>query len=342
MFCSQCGAQVDTTKPFCANCGRSLSGATSAAAAVSHLSPPYAGFWRRVGAWVLDYIALVIIMVVLAMPLSLAGKSQQAGVLVLFLYGLAPWLYFAISESSSMQGTLGKAAAGIKVTDLNGERLGFGRATGRYFGKILSGLTMSVGFAMAGFTEKRQALHDKVADTLVVTKEVTPAEIAAAPPAPQASGLAIVGLVVLVILCGPFGIGILAAIAIPAYQDYTVRAQVADGLNNAVEAKAVIADALMNQTDLSQLQDTESFTLRSKYVSAIDNHDGVLVITFGGQASNSIAGKSLELVPGVDAANQIVWRCGYGPGADGAQFVVSDQPGRYTTVERKHLPMACR
>lgn len=344
MFCSQCGAQVDTTKPFCANCGKSLSGAASAAAAVSHLPPPYAGFWRRVGAWVLDYIALVIIMVVLAMPLSLAGKSQQAGLLVLFLflYGLAPWLYFAISESSSMQGTLGKAAAGIKVTDLNGERVGFGRATGRYFGKILSSLTMSIGFAMAGFTEKRQALHDKVADTLVVTKEFTPAEIAAAPPAPQASALAIVGLVVLVILFGPFGIGILAAIAIPAYQDYTVRAQVADGLNNAVEAKAMIADALMNQTDLSQLQGTESFTIRSKYVSAIDNRDGVLVITFGGQANGSIANKSLELVPGVDAADQIVWRCGYGPGPDGAQFVVPDEPGRYTTVLRKHLPTACR
>jgi uncharacterized RDD family membrane protein YckC/Tfp pilus assembly major pilin PilA len=341
MFCSHCGAQVDTAKSFCANCGKSLSGASPAASAVSHLPPPYAGFWRRAGAWVLDYIALVIIMVLVAMPLSLAGKSQQAGLLVLFLYGLAPWLYFAVSESSSLQGTLGKAAAGIKVTDLNGERVGFGRATGRYFGKILSGVTMSIGFAMAGFTERRQALHDKIADTLVVTKEFTPAEIAAAPPAPKTSGLAIVGLVLLVILFGPFGIGILAAIAIPAYQDYTIRAQVSDGLINAAEAKAVVTDALMNQTDLSQLQNTEPFTIRSKYVSGIDNRSGVLVVTYGQQANRSIANQSLELVPGVDAANQIVWRCGYSLGQDGAQFV-SDQPGKYTTVAPKHLPKACR
>lgn len=341
MFCSHCGAQVDTAKPFCANCGKSLSGASPAASAVSHLPPPYAGFWRRAGAWVLDSIALVIIMVLVAMLLSLAGKSQQAGVLVLFLCGLAPWLYFAVSESSSLQGTLGKAAAGIKVTDLNGERVGFGRATGRYFGKILSSITMSIGFAMAGFTERRQALHDKIADTLVVTKEFTPAEIAAAPPAPKTSGLAIVGVVLLVILFGPFGIGILAAIAIPAYQDYTVRAQVSEGLMSAAEAKVVIADALVNQTDLSQFQNTEPFTIHSKYVSRIDNQSGVLIITFGGQANRSIANQSLELVPGVDAANQIVWRCGHAVGPVGAQFV-SDQPGKYTTVARKHLPTACR
>jgi len=340
MFCTHCGAQVDTSKSFCANCGKSLGGA-SPAAAVSHLPPPYAGFWRRAGAWVLDYIAIVVIMVVVAMPLSLAGNTQQAGVIILLLYGLVPGLYFAVSESSSLQATLGKAAAGIKVTDLNGERVSFGRATGRYFGKIISGFTMSIGFAMAGFTKKRQALHDRIADTLVVKKESTPAEIAAAPAAPKASGLAIVGLVLLVALFNPFAIGILAAIALPAYQDYTVRAQVSDGLINAAEAKAVIADALVNQTDLSQLQDTEPFTIRSKYVSGIDNYSGVLVITFGGQANASIANKSLELVPGVDSANQIVWRCGYALGQGGAQFV-SDEPGKYTTVARKHLPTACR
>jgi uncharacterized RDD family membrane protein YckC len=150
MFCTQCGAQVDSSKQFCANCGKSLSGATPAASAVSHLSPPYAGFWRRVAAWILDYIILIVIMMVLAVPLSLAGKTQQVAPLVLLMYGLVPWLYFAISESSSAQGTLGKAAAGIRVTDIQGEQLSFGRATGRYFGKILSGITMSVGFAMAG------------------------------------------------------------------------------------------------------------------------------------------------------------------------------------------------
>ena len=341
MFCTQCGAQVDSSKQFCANCGKSLSGATADSAAASNLPAPYAGFWRRVAAWILDYVVIIVIMMVLGAVLSVAGKPQQIAPLVLLMYGLLPWLYFAISESSSAQGTLGKSAAGIRVTDFRGERLSFGRATGRYFGKILSGFTMSIGFAMAGFTEKRQALHDKIADTLVVRKEFTPAEIAAAPAAPKASGLAIVGLVLLVILFGPFGIGILAAIAIPAYQDYTIRAQVSDGLMNAAEAKAAITHALVNQTDLSQLQDAEPFAIRSKYVSGIDNHSGVLVITFGGQANKVIANQSLELVPGVDAANQVVWRCGYAAGPNGAQFL-SDQPGKYTTVPSKHLPSTCR
>lgn len=78
------------------------------------------------------------------------------------------WIYFAVLESSSWQATLGKRALGIIVTDERGERLTFGRATGRYWAKWLSYLTFLVGFAMAGFTRKKQALHDVLANTLVV------------------------------------------------------------------------------------------------------------------------------------------------------------------------------
>jgi uncharacterized RDD family membrane protein YckC len=71
----------------------------------------------------------------------------------------------------SMKGaTIGKMALGIKVTDLNGERITFGRATGRYFGKILSGLTLCIGYIIAGFSQQKQALHDILAKTLVVNK----------------------------------------------------------------------------------------------------------------------------------------------------------------------------
>jgi uncharacterized RDD family membrane protein YckC len=80
------------------------------------------------------------------------------------------WLYFALMESSGSQGTLGKRLLGIRVTDLQGGRIGFGKATGRYFGKILSGMVFMVGFLMAGFTEKKQALHDMLAGTLVVRR----------------------------------------------------------------------------------------------------------------------------------------------------------------------------
>ncbi|MCY7409592.1 MAG: RDD family protein, partial [Chitinophagales bacterium] len=80
------------------------------------------------------------------------------------------WLYYAFMESSTKQATLGKMALNIKVTDMQGNRITFLNATGRYFGKIISSLIMGIGYIMAGFTEKKQALHDIVAGTLVVVK----------------------------------------------------------------------------------------------------------------------------------------------------------------------------
>jgi uncharacterized RDD family membrane protein YckC len=81
---------------------------------------------------------------------------------------IAGWLYFALMESSAKGGTLGKMALGIKVTDTKGNRVTFGRATGRYFGKIISGVILYIGFIMAGFTQQKQALHDIMAGCLVV------------------------------------------------------------------------------------------------------------------------------------------------------------------------------
>ena len=80
------------------------------------------------------------------------------------------WLYYALLESSSWQATLGKKALGLEVTDLEGRRISFGRASGRFFGKIISAIILYIGFLMAGFTEKKQALHDMMAGTLVIRK----------------------------------------------------------------------------------------------------------------------------------------------------------------------------
>jgi uncharacterized RDD family membrane protein YckC len=73
-------------------------------------------------------------------------------------------------ESSSYQGTIGKKILGIKVIDMNGNRISFVKATVRYFSKLLSALIIGIGFLMAGFTNKKQALHDLIAETLVVKK----------------------------------------------------------------------------------------------------------------------------------------------------------------------------
>jgi uncharacterized RDD family membrane protein YckC len=84
-----------------------------------------------------------------------------------FLLIAMQWLYHALMESSSHQGTVGKKVMNLKVTDMHGNRISFGRATGRHFAKMLSGCTL-IGYLMAAFTEKKQALHDIVASTLVL------------------------------------------------------------------------------------------------------------------------------------------------------------------------------
>jgi uncharacterized RDD family membrane protein YckC len=88
----------------------------------------------------------------------------------LILFPFLPWIYEAIMLSSEQQATLGKMAMGIMVTDLAGRRITFARATGRHFAKWISALILGIGFLMAAFSEKKQALHDMMAETLVVTK----------------------------------------------------------------------------------------------------------------------------------------------------------------------------
>ena len=143
----------------------------------------YAGFWRRFAAFVVDYICAYVLqlavggvlIVVIRLALAGGGTSRQDVALVAGLVhavvGLTVvWLYYALFESSRLRATPGKLALGIVVVDAAGSRIGFGRATARYFAKFLSYLIAFVGFMMAGWTQRKQALHDLIADTLVVVK----------------------------------------------------------------------------------------------------------------------------------------------------------------------------
>ena len=135
----------------------------------------YAGFWKRFAAFFIDILVLIVI-------------GAVAGGILGFLYGattgtvegvefvgqiggiLAGWIYYAAFESSEKQATLGKMALSIKVTDLEGNRISFGRATGRHFSKIISGIILLIGYLMVAFTQKKQGLHDMMAGCLVVNK----------------------------------------------------------------------------------------------------------------------------------------------------------------------------
>ena len=134
----------------------------------------YGGFWNRFVACLIDLvlIGVIIFIVVDVIYHVLGGSDIVAGGTIenvlSFLFLILDWLYFAIMESSAKQGTLGKMAVGLVVTDKRGKRLTFGRATGRYFAKWISGKILIIGYIMAAFTEKKQALHDIIAGTMMV------------------------------------------------------------------------------------------------------------------------------------------------------------------------------
>jgi uncharacterized RDD family membrane protein YckC len=160
-------------------------GAGAAAMPVAAGGVRYAGFWIRFIAYVIDSAVLGIVltpvyiglMVAMGVTSSLANsQSPDAAVasmmtilpiMVLLEFG-AIWVYFAFMESSSKQGTLGKMVLGLKVVDTNYQRISLGRATGRWAGKLISGMILAIGYIMAGFTERKQALHDMIAGTYVI------------------------------------------------------------------------------------------------------------------------------------------------------------------------------
>jgi uncharacterized RDD family membrane protein YckC len=142
----------------------------------------YAGFWLRFVAYIIDAIILGVVGLFTLFPLFKANIHAFSSGNIWELYTspsrplfamrmlalMLSWVYYASLESSAWQATLGKKVLGLKVTDLAGNRITFGRASGRFFGKILSGMILGIGFLMAGFTERKQALHDILAGCLVL------------------------------------------------------------------------------------------------------------------------------------------------------------------------------
>ena len=136
----------------------------------------YSGFWKRLAAFLIDsvIVGLVILIISATMGFSVGiGGVGGAGarVLGLLIAVAAPWLYWAGMESSKHQATIGKMALGMAVTDQFNNRLSFLRASARYSGKLLSSMTLLIGFIMAGFTQRKQALHDMLAGSLVVNAD---------------------------------------------------------------------------------------------------------------------------------------------------------------------------
>ena len=138
----------------------------------------YAGFWKRLLAFVVDLgvTSLIFFAFAVILPILLGPRLGVPSGGVILASGVAiwlvvTWLYWAIMESSSRQSTVGKDLVGILVTDGEGKRISFGKATLRYFGKIASVMPALAGFFMIGFTARKQGLHDLISGSLVVSKQ---------------------------------------------------------------------------------------------------------------------------------------------------------------------------
>ena len=210
MYCSKCGSTIADTVTVCPVCGQPQGAGIPLPpppllqpAGPAYVTPDwqpapvvaYAGFWLRVVANLLDGFILAvpvgIVIVILILSSSLGtfmrnfpnppdppdpseafGVALAIGIGVFILLAIVGnWLYYACFESSTWQATPGKKVLNIAVTDMTGARITFGRASGRFFAKFITRLIpLGIGFILAGITERKQALHDMIASTLVLRR----------------------------------------------------------------------------------------------------------------------------------------------------------------------------
>ena len=278
----------------------------------------YAGFWRRVAAYLLDELVLLIPVLLLSLvPIEALAVLLQFATFVAYKVAL---------ESGPWQATLGKRALGIKVTDLQGRRISMGRALGRFGGCFLSGIIFGLGFVMAAFTKKRQALHDMLATTLVVNARIDELAIRegrAIGTMPMTTG---VWVAVIVLLGLPLILGLVAAIAIPSYQQSTVRSHMSEVITEAVRLKPEAAEEIARARSGGDGPPTRTVAPVSRYVSnvVIDRVNGVIRV-------------------GVDAS-----KLGGGQIESGAEFSLAlSQDGSQWTcaahgIPKGYLPATCR
>lgn len=315
-----------------------------------HVQAPdlHAGFWLRVVAYLVDGVVLATVFLVLYLAVSrtLALPVDAGGWLawrVLVAWQLAPWLYFALFEASPLQATPGKLALGLAVTDERGHRIGFGRASARFFGKLVSGLVFGIGYLLAGWSARKQALHDLMAGCCVVRKpglaawrnhestesegEGTAASTAVVPsPGMPGWAIALVVLGVVVFVGLPLA-AMFAAIGIPLYQARGLRAEVAQGVQLTERARALVGEYILQRgvlpSDNGVVGLPRPEAIHASYVTSVRVQQGQVVVTYGNQANAVLNGGRVVLSP-VGNAALLHWRCAS------------------PDIEVRYLPAACR
>lgn len=267
----------------------------------------HAGFWRRSAAYLIDGLILFLPAVIL-MLIPILG---------ILLYLAGRWIYFAMLESSESQATLGKRAMGLIVTDGKGQRLSFGQASGRYFAGAISYVTCYIGYALAGWTQRKQALHDLIADTCVVFDTVKPGEPlpSVRPPMPWYGWLANI------LLLAVFPVAILAAIALPAYNDYTTRARVVTAMQEADALKLDVAESMMADSSCPERSVPATDAIVESLQLGGRAPDCLITLTFGAgnEVPSPIRNQSIEWFMSADGE----WMCA-------------------SSIAGKYLPASCR
>jgi len=262
--------------------------------------PRYAGFWVRYSASMLDSLILGLIMVVItfiiATLVAMAGidlsESEWAGAAISLPL---TWLYLALGESSAACATWGKRAFHLQVVEAeNLDRISFLRATGRFLGRYLSIALLMIGYLMQPFNARKRALHDFLAGTVVVVER-------------DYSRLLMVPMILLGLLVP---VGIVAAIALPAYQGYVAQQKVSEALRQVAPATPAVERYLTRSGQVPGSLEEAGFDTRRTLAGirqlAFAADTGIITVTLG---IEPVSGDTLLIVPAVIDNGRIVWGC---------------------------------
>lgn len=346
MDCSRCGGALAGDAKVCGACGEPVRTVWVNAASIrsadgrlpAALNAPdlYAGFWRRVAAFALDGLILAVISIVvgliagIVLGFAMVASGRVAPDSSIETWGrivglLVPWLYFAKFESSASQATPGKRALGLEVTDEHGGQIGFWHASGRYVGRLISVLTLCVGYMMAGWTQRKQTLHDMLASCCVVRRQGLDRVARQVPLRAGVRGHAMPRWAIAVIAASGsllLVVPVLAAMAIPAYQVYVVRVQVGEGMQLAQGVKARTAEFYANTGKFPESNAEASVAsppeISGEYVSGVHvgmtkARDGVVLVNFSNEApqhaSEVLAGNYLAFIAQPRGDRSLAWEC---------------------------------
>ena len=293
MICAKCGTNNLYVATECSACGASL-------APTETTELVYAGFWKRFAALFIDGLlvgfASILLIVVLGLVLGMQS-ALMVGLFYLLMFGLSAY-YFVTMEAGPNSATFGKRWLKLRVLDAEGNRLSTGRALGRWFAHGISNITFYIGYLIQPFTERKQALHDIISTTTVVDDD----------PEGSSTGL-VIALIAGTILIFAV-IGILAAVAIPAYSSYVGKAHVAQAYPQAMAATQVLDRYFIAN---GKLPDTAAEANLPTYDSDAatmhyDTQTGQMIVEFS-QGQGALAGRHLNFTPTLLVDNTLEWKC---------------------------------